>query len=371
MFQGPGAPDAAEFEVCAPDVAWREFFTPVPSPPYHHYFAMLMRVDGAAVRGSELRFAQSCHLVRQVLELGRQACSGRPVARVPTMAPCAPGGEEPRGTYRTVTVADVANHVYYEQSGNGPDVVLLHTAGADARQYHHLLRDSRVSSQYRMSAPDLPWHGRSFPPPGSTPGGYVLSTDLYVQTAMALVDALELEQPVVVGCSMAGLVCLELAYRHPDRFAGMVACEASERVPGRQVPWALHPEVNQAVFVPEWIDGLMGPETAPEHRQEIWWNYSQSGFGTFFGDICFYSHDFYARDRVSSINTDRCPVVMMTGEYDYSCIPEMSRRMAERIPGARFELLRGLGHFPHAENPRRFADHLLDALATMTTGRGS
>ena len=53
---------------------------------------------------------------------------------------------------------------------------------------------------------------------------------------------------------------------------------------------------------------------------------------------------------------------MMTGEYDYSCTPQMSSRTAERIPGAVFRTLPGLGHFPHAENPAAFAGHLLDAV---------
>ena len=53
---------------------------------------------------------------------------------------------------------------------------------------------------------------------------------------------------------------------------------------------------------------------------------------------------------------------MMTGEYDYSCTPQMSRRTAERIPGAVFRTLPELGHFPHAENPAVFAGHLFEAV---------
>lgn len=56
---------------------------------------------------------------------------------------------------------------------------------------------------------------------------------------------------------------------------------------------------------------------------------------------------------------------MLTGEYDYSCTPEMSRRTAERIAGATFRVLPDIGHFPPAEAPRRFAPHLLEALDTI------
>lgn len=363
---GAPARDAAvEFEVVATEESWDEFFSWPPRPPFQSIFGMLMRVGGTEVRGSMLRFAQHAHLVRRVLELGRQERTGRSSTRVPHAVSSRPGPDEPHGHYRTVDVRGRPNRMFYEVSGSGRDMLLLHTAGADARQYHHMLADERLTTRFRMVAPDLPWHGRSLPPPGTPPGGFSLSTDVYVDTIVTFVEELELGRPIVVGCSMAGLICLELAYRRPDLFGGVVACEASDVVPGRQVGWALHPLVNQALFVPEWVDGLMAPQTAPEHRQEIWWTYSQGGFGTFSGDIAFYSGDFDARDRVGRIDTELCPVVMLTGEYDYSCTPDMSRRTAERIPGAVFRELPAMGHFPHAENPGRFAEHLLDAVAVI------
>ena len=58
----------------------------------------------------------------------------------------------------------------------------------------------------------------------------------------------------------------------------------------------------------------------------------------------------------------RCPVYLMTGEYDYSCTPELTRESAARIPGAQAIIMQGLGHFPMSENPPRFRDYLLPVL---------
>jgi pimeloyl-ACP methyl ester carboxylesterase len=55
----------------------------------------------------------------------------------------------------------------------------------------------------------------------------------------------------------------------------------------------------------------------------------------------------------------------MVGEYDYSCTPELAKATAAKIPGARFTLMRGLGHFPMAEHPRRFLSYLRPALAQL------
>ncbi|MEV0616805.1 alpha/beta hydrolase [Nonomuraea sp. NPDC050404] len=365
-----GAASGSDFEVAARPEAWERFFAAEPRSPYHSFFGMLMRVPGTAVTGDEVCFAQHAHLVRRVLELGREVISGPTPAAAATVA----DRELIEGRYVRVKAGGEPVRIFYEHAGTGRDVLFLHTAGADGRQFHHLMNDGGLADRCHMVAFDLPWHGRSSGPASEPPGAHRLDTDRYVATIMAVIDALELTDPVVVGCSMGGEICLELALRHPDRIGGVVACEGSDHVPGRQIAWARDPRVNQALFVPEWVDGLMGPQSPPEHRREVWWGYSQGGFGTFAGDIAFYSGDWDARDRVAGIDTAACPVIMMTGEYDYSCTPEMSRSTAERIPGAIFRTMPGLGHFPMAENPAAFAGHLLWALDTIdeaTKGGGS
>lgn len=357
---GEGAADEVTFEVVAPDSAWERFFRPVPPPPFHAVFGMLMRVPGVEVRGDELAFVQHVHLVRRVLEIGRETASG-PAEPAPPVSPPT-GVDRIQGHYIHLPQATGPCRVLVERSGRGRDVLFLHTAGADGRQYHHLMNDERLLERCLMTAFDLPGHGRSDLPASVVPGSYRLTTDAYVDAVLGVVEALGLEQPVVVGSSMGGEICLELAYRHPDRLGGVVACEASDHVPGRRVRWARHPAVDQTMFVPEWVDGLMAPQSPRRHRREVWWGYSQGGYGTFYGDVLFYSGDWDGRDRVTAIDTARCPVIMLTGEYDYSCTPEMSRRTAERIPGAVFRTMPGLGHFPMAENPLAFAVHLLAAL---------
>jgi pimeloyl-ACP methyl ester carboxylesterase len=111
----------------------------------------------------------------------------------------------------------------------------------------------------------------------------------------------------------------------------------------------------------------MAPQSPAECAAEIWWHYSQGGCGTFPGDIHFYSGDWDARDRVHRIDTSRCPLTMLTGEYDYSCTAEHSAETAAKIPGARFAMMPGIGHFPFAENPALFTDHLLAALGNGPT----
>ena len=255
------------------------------------------------------------------------------------------------------------------QAGDGPDLLLLHTAGSDGRQYQHVLADRELRASWRMTAFDLPAHGRSSPPTGVGEGEWLLTTDRYVEAIVAVADALALERPVVLGCSMGGEICLELAHRHPERFAAAVAVQGADRVEGRQVGWAKHARVNEKLFVPEWVDGLMSPTAPPARRAEVRWAYAQSAHGVYWGDIEFYSRDWDARERVGRIDTARCPVHILAGEYDYSCTPELARATAGRIPGARFTEMRGLGHFPMAEDPQAYLAYLRPVLAELAGAR--
>ncbi|MEV0698001.1 alpha/beta hydrolase [Saccharopolyspora sp. NPDC050389] len=360
-----GDPD---FVLVAAPADWSKFFQSVPPPAYQNFFGMRMRVPSARVEGSELAMAQHAHIVRRVLELGRAAVSGRPAANA---AHPVRSKVHLKSGYARIDVHGEPMEVLYEEAGEGQDVLLLHTAGADSRQYHDLMADTALTSRCRLIAFDLPGHGRSDLLPGVRPGGYALTTDQYATSVLAVVDALGLASPIVSGSSMGGEICLELAHRAPGILGGVIACEASDQVPGRKVSWAKHPLVNESVFVPEWVYGLMAPQSPEHYRRKVWWGYSQGGFGTFAGDIDFYSGDWDGRDRVGEIDTSRCPVIMMTGEYDYSCTPAMSQATARKIPGAVFWPMARLGHFPMAENPPLFAEHFTKALDHLGVPRRS
>lgn len=365
------APGEPAFSFSAPAAVWEKFLQPIPPRHHHVILAMLARVPEAMLDGDALAFAQSCHVVRRVLEVGKWLALGHalpaPASLRPTIATPVP---RMQGGYVPVEIGGVCHNIFYERAGpdssqGGQDVLCLHTAGSDGRQFHRLMADARITNTHRLVPFDLPWHGRSPPPPGGLPGTWRMTTDIYVETIMGFIAAAGLKRPIVLGASMSGEICLELAYRHPEAFRAIIACEATDNIQGRQTPYAFHPQVNQSLFVPEWIHGLMAPQSPAECAAEVLWHYSQGGPGVFWGDIHFYSGEWDARARVAAIDTTKCPLFMLTGEYDYSCTTEMSQATAQKIAGARFIEMPGIGHFPFAENPPLFADHLLPVLAEI------
>ncbi|HEX2944004.1 MAG TPA: alpha/beta hydrolase [Rhodopila sp.] len=365
-----GAAADPAFTLAAPADVWSKFLQPVPPRHHHGIFAMHYRVPVFSIQGDQLAFMQFAHVARRVLDVGKWLALGHAEPVPVCLAPDQGSRAVPKvtGGYVPVTVGDTQYQIYYEAAGTGRDVLCMHTAGADGRQFHGLMADPRVTAEHRLVAFDLPWHGKSRPPEGGIPGSWRLNTDLYVDLIMGFCAAAGLNKPIALGASMSGEICLELAYRHPEAFSGIIACEACEKIERRQTAWAAHPQVNQSLFVPEWIRALCAPQSPAAYQEAIAWHYAQGGPAVFFGDIAFYSGDWDARDRVSRIDTNRCRLFMLTGEYDYSCTIEMSAATAAKIPGVVFQEMKGIGHFPFAENPKLFAEYLLPILQGLANG---
>jgi pimeloyl-ACP methyl ester carboxylesterase len=269
------------------------------------------------------------------------------------------------GRYVYVDTVGSRTRIYVEESGSGRPLLCLHTAGSDSRQYRHLLCDPEVTSRWRVLAFDMPYHGRSLPPEGWWEKEYLLTREDYVGTIMAFVRTMELAQPVVLGCSMGGAVVLELARLYGMEIGAVIGLEGASKIEGRFLDWSVMPDVDGSVVAASWTYGLTAPQSPESSRREVWWTYSQGGPGIYRGDTYFYSVDWDLRGREGEIDTRRCPVYLLTGEYDYACTVQESAATAAAIQGAKFRKMEGIGHFPMAENYPRFREYLIPVLREL------
>jgi pimeloyl-ACP methyl ester carboxylesterase len=266
------------------------------------------------------------------------------------------------GRYLTLRVGESDYRIFFEEAGQGVPLLCLHTAGADSRQYRHLLNDEQVTSRFRVIAFDLPYHGRSTPPPRWWLQRYRLTKADYVAFIRAVWQGLELARPVVLGCSMGGAVVLALAAEYQSELRGIVGLESTAFAPGRDNAFLHHPAIHGGEMTATYTYGLCAPQSPEDDKRENWWLYSQAGPGVYAGDVHFYSVDWDGRQAITRIDTGVCKVSLLTGEYDYSCTPEMTRQVAAAIPGARMTIMKGIGHFPMIENYPLFREYLLAEL---------
>jgi pimeloyl-ACP methyl ester carboxylesterase len=266
------------------------------------------------------------------------------------------------GRYLNFDLFGRPHRLYIEEAGQGIPLLCLHTAGSDGRQYRGLLNDSRITDHFRVIVFDMPWHGKSSPPEGYQNEEYKLTSHDYVRMILEIADALELDRPVVMGCSIGGRIVLYLAHQHAKCFRAIIGLETAAHVaPYYDVNWLHRGDVHGGEVSAGVVSGLVAPTAPDVHRWETLWHYLQSGPGVFKGDLHFYKVDGDIRDKVDQIDGRATPLYLLTGEYDYSCTTEGTLDVAKRT-GAEAVIMKGLGHFPMSEDPPKFISYLLPVL---------
>lgn len=118
-------------------------------------------------------------------------------------------------TFPTIAALDARLHSI--AAGAGPSVVCLHSSGSSSSQWRRLIEDQQAS--HRLVAFDFHGHGRS---PGFAGAAYELRTEseAVLQALLPSIAPIHL-----VGHSYGGAVALDLAVRHPERFASVTVFE--------------------------------------------------------------------------------------------------------------------------------------------------
>lgn len=111
--------------------------------------------------------------------------------------------------------------LFYQQSGDGPDVVLLHAVTSNQAVWVFTgLADAIVAAGFRVTTYDLRGHGASERPPT----GYTSAN--MAADFRALHEELRLEPALVVGHSFGGVVGLHAARLYPESVAGVVLSDS-------------------------------------------------------------------------------------------------------------------------------------------------
>jgi pimeloyl-ACP methyl ester carboxylesterase len=165
------------------------------------------------------------------------------------------------GRYLHLELFGREHRIYVEEAGQGTPLLCLHTAGADGRQYRALMNDERVTSKHRVIAFDMPWHGKSSPPVGWHNEEYQLTSTQFTTMILEVMTALELDKPIVMGCSIGGRIVLHLALEHPERFRAIIGLQAGAHVdPYYDLNFLHRPDVHGGEVCAAIVSGLVGPD---------------------------------------------------------------------------------------------------------------
>jgi pimeloyl-ACP methyl ester carboxylesterase len=319
--------------------------------------------------GGELTFWQYYPAVTRAVELMRPVPNRR-AASMPARP--AKRFDSPVGRYVHVELGGEDHRIYFEEAGIGVPLLMQHTAGSHGVQWRHLFEDERITDHFRLIAYDLPFHGKSVPPAGRQwwAEQYRLTKATAMELAVTMASALELERPVFMGCSVGGLLALDLARYHPDVFRAVIGLEPALKIDLdiESLHGFWHPQVSNE-YKARVMNALMAPQSPEPFRRETVWAYSAGWPPAFLGDLHYYLVDHDLTDEAAAIETDRVGVHLLTGEYDASATIEHGRAAHDAIAGSTFAVMNGVGHFPMAENPEAFIAALLPILDDIRKNR--
>lgn len=213
-------------------------------------------------------------------------------------------------------------------------------------------RDVGLSTHLSHVSPDVPGVAAALAA-GRTPDVPYLLADM-ARDAVAVLDALGIERAHVMGLSMGGMIVQQLALDHPHRLRSITSVMSSTGDP--DVGQA-STEARALLFGPPATDrdgaiarSIQGLRTwgSPEHQDD-------ERTAAIVGEAYDRSFDpagqarqlmaiMASPSRTEALRQVRVPALVLHGDRDRLVDISGGRRTAEAIPGARFEVLEGMGH---------------------------
>jgi 3-oxoadipate enol-lactonase len=240
-----------------------------------------------------------------------------------------------------------------EVRGDGPALLFVHGYPLD----HTMWRDQiDALDGFRRVAPDLRGMGQSDAPDL----GY--SMNIYAADLVALLDALHIDDVILCGLSMGGYIAFEFLRHWRARVRGLILmdtradADSPEGRRARDAAAAVAREGGAEAIAESMLPKVLAPSTLagkPEIVERVRQMMVRTPVAGIVGALSA------MRDRASSeallSALGNIPTLVLVGEADALTPPDQARGMAQAIPGARFELIAGAGHFPPIERPEQVA----------------
>ena len=241
----------------------------------------------------------------------------------------------------------VAAELNYELGGRegAPALVLTGSLGTDLTMWK--TQSDRLGDRFRTVRYDIRGHGRSEVPPG--PYSIAdLGSDL-----LALLDRLDIQRAALCGLSIGGMTSMWVAAHHPERVERLVLCCTSALL-GPPETWHARVAAVRAGGLESIADAVLErwftPVFASEHPEVIQRMRAQLVATPPEGYIgC--CEAIAAMDLTGDLSSVTAPTLVLAAEQDLATPPEHGRRIAELIPGARFQTVSPAAHIATVERP--------------------
>ena len=254
----------------------------------------------------------------------------------------------------------------YTDSGSGSVLMFIHGILGSQKQWAHLV--DQLDDNHRLIVPDLFGHGESAKPIGD------YSLGAHAATLRDLLDRLGIAQVTLVGHSLGGGIAMVFSYLFPERVERLVLVASGGL--GREVsPLLRSATLPGAEYVlPVIASGWMRDRIAAAGRllgavgvrpgrdlNEVWGGFTSLGdadtrrafLATTRAVIDPGGQSVSAHDYLP--DSTPIPTLVVWGTKDRMIPAWHAASATTSMPNCRVELFQGAGHFPHLDDPDRFA----------------
>ncbi len=274
--------------------------------------------------------------------------------------PLPPFGED---SHRFVEVNGTRLH-YLDTGGTGKPVLLLHGINQNVRTWEMVLPS--LQGPWRLLAVDQRGHGLS-----EADGVMIYHRGQMVADCRALIEALGLTQPVIVGHSLGGYVGLRVAATYPELVGGLVVADMTpdpiyEMMPARIAAMrkALKPGLGDAAWASEDEAAAFRRQLFPgEDEGVIRARLRQQLRRRPDGRLELARSAAVARAMLEELLTTsvwpfladiQCPTLLVRAELSDVLTEENAQRMAQRVPHCQLVTIKGAAHDLQLYQPEQF-----------------
>lgn len=238
-------------------------------------------------------------------------------------------------------------NIYYQKIGEGKNLILLHGWKQDVSSFWGVV--DLLKNHFTIWLLDLPGFGRSDNPKK------IFSVLDYAEVIKGFISKMKIKQPTILGHSVGGRIAAKLASKYPDILHKLILEDSAGIRPKRDVP----------KFIFYWIAKIF-KYTVPnifnlkEKMRLSFYKSLESDYLTA-GGLKDTFTKVLNEDLTSDLPKIKTETLLIWGEQDPTREASLKngKKMYQLIEKSKMVTLEG-GHFPHLENPERFAYYVKD-----------
>lgn len=255
-----------------------------------------------------------------------------------------------------ITCGDIK--IYFERTGRGPTLVLIHGLGGDVRLWAPII--NKLKNNFTLLAFDMRGSGKSAKPEEA------YTVEQMANDAASFIGQICGKAVCVLGSSMGGVVAMELAIRRPELVEKLVLVSTLPSWHGPFPPTEdtqslfrrtdVSPELLAAVF-----ERIFGSKYKKKNSAKDYIDFRLSDDNP--QPLYAYLNQLDAMETYG-LNKNICsisvPTLIVAGNEDKVVPPQNASWLKENIPGARLKIFEGGGHMIPVEMPEQLAAEILN-----------